>query len=116
MLVLYNNISAMSRKSIIERTLKTIQRLPEDKAMEVADFADFIFKRHEEQLMQNGIEKIVSESETFNFFKWRREPLFNSRHKRKIVMAKGEIILIPFPFSDLSGNKLRPAVILAERR
>jgi hypothetical protein len=67
MLVLYNNISAMSRKSIIERTLKTIQRLPEDKAMEVADFADFIFKRHEEQLMQNGIEKIVSESETFNF-------------------------------------------------
>lgn len=29
-------------------------------------------------------------------------------------MPKGNIILIPFPFTDLSGNKLRPALILAE--
>jgi len=29
-------------------------------------------------------------------------------------MTKGEIILIPFPFTDLTGNKLRPAVILIE--
>ena len=27
-------------------------------------------------------------------------------------MTKGDIILIPFPFTDLSGNKNRPAVIL----
>jgi len=29
-------------------------------------------------------------------------------------MAKGDILLITFPFTDLSGTKLRPAVILAE--
>ena len=29
-------------------------------------------------------------------------------------MAKGEIILISFPFTDLTGNKLRPAVVLTE--
>ncbi len=29
-------------------------------------------------------------------------------------MAKGDIVLITFPFTDLSGSKLRPAVILAE--
>ena len=29
-------------------------------------------------------------------------------------MAKGDIILIIFPFTDLSGSKLRPAVVLAE--
>ena len=29
-------------------------------------------------------------------------------------MPKGDIVLITFPFTDLSGNKLRPAVILID--
>jgi mRNA interferase MazF len=29
-------------------------------------------------------------------------------------MKKGEIVLIPFPFTDLLGNKNRPAVILID--
>lgn len=29
-------------------------------------------------------------------------------------MAKGDIVLITFPFADLSGSKLRPAVVIAE--
>lgn len=29
-------------------------------------------------------------------------------------MAKGDIVLVTFPFTDLSGSKLRPAVIIAE--
>lgn len=28
-------------------------------------------------------------------------------------MKKGDLILIPFPFTDLTGNKNRPAIVLA---
>ncbi len=27
-------------------------------------------------------------------------------------MTKGDVVLIPFPFTDLTGSKLRPAVVL----
>lgn len=30
-----------------------------------------------------------------------------------VALAAGSIVLVTFPFSDLSKNKLRPAVVLA---
>ena len=31
-----------------------------------------------------------------------------------VPLAAGEVVVVPFPFSDLSQSKLRPAVILAD--
>lgn len=31
-----------------------------------------------------------------------------------VVPATGDVVLVPFPFSDLTGTKLRPAVCLAD--
>ena len=63
----------MTKQIIIERTLKIISQLPEDKALEISDFADFIFKRFEEQELTRGIQKMVSESQTFDFLKKEEE-------------------------------------------
>ena len=37
--------------------------------MEVSDFADFILKKYEEELLQKGMNVLVSEAKTFYFLK-----------------------------------------------
>ncbi|MDO8997438.1 MAG: hypothetical protein Q7U77_12490 [Sediminibacterium sp.] len=63
----------MTKQIIIERTLKAINQLPEDKAEEISDFADFVFKKYEEQELSKGIQKLASESNTFNFLETEEE-------------------------------------------
>ncbi len=57
----------MTKISVINHTVETLQKLPEDKVNEIAEFADFLLKKYEEQFLQKGIEILVSESESFEF-------------------------------------------------
>src|SRR6476659_9566730 len=57
----------MTRQAIIERTIKAINQLPQEKAEEMSDFADFLTKRYEEYLLRQGIQKLASNSQTFDF-------------------------------------------------
>ena len=57
----------MTRQAIINHTIQVINRLPQEKATEISDFADFISMKYEEQRMTENIQKIVSDSKTFNF-------------------------------------------------
>ncbi|MEI8204791.1 MAG: hypothetical protein WCH34_17360 [Bacteroidota bacterium] len=57
----------MTRELIIERTLTALTQLPQEKAVEIADFADFILKKYNEVMLQKGIEKLVSDSKSFDF-------------------------------------------------
>lgn len=59
----------MRRQAIIERTVKIINQLPEDKAEEISDFADFVIKRYEEQLLTKGIAELTADSTAFSFLK-----------------------------------------------
>jgi hypothetical protein len=58
---------AMTKEGLINRTVETLERLPEDRIQEVADFADFVLKKYEEQILQKGIETMISESNSFTF-------------------------------------------------
>ena len=57
----------MTRQAIIEKTINAINHLPESKAEEISDFADFISKKYEEHKINEGIQKMVSKSNVFDF-------------------------------------------------
>lgn len=57
----------MTRQAIIERTIQAINRLPEDKAQEISDFADFIAGRYEDQQLTRGIQELASTGSTYDF-------------------------------------------------
>lgn len=57
----------MTRQVIIERTIKAINQLPQDKAQEISDFVDFIIKRYEEHKLTEGIQYLTSTGQAFSF-------------------------------------------------
>jgi len=59
----------MARETLIKKTLRTLSKLPPEKVKEVSDFADYILQKHDEEIMQKGMEKLVTDSETFYFLK-----------------------------------------------
>lgn len=57
----------MTRQAIIDKTIQMINQLPDDKAIEIVDFAEFIIKKYEDQLLVNAIQQLNSESKSFGF-------------------------------------------------
>jgi hypothetical protein len=59
----------MNLQSIIQHTMQVVSKLPIEKAQEVSDFADFILKKQEEELLQKGIQQIASTGKPYAFLK-----------------------------------------------
>jgi hypothetical protein len=76
----------MTRQAIIERTVKAINELPEDKAQEISDFADFISKRYEEYQLIQGIQELTSQSSAFEFLN-NEEDLYSVADLKEVYNA-----------------------------
>lgn len=57
----------MNKDKLIKKTIETLSRLPEEKILEVNDFADYILEKYDREILQKGIEEMVSKSKTFEF-------------------------------------------------
>ncbi|MBW8362079.1 MAG: hypothetical protein K0M56_07845 [Kaistella sp.] len=59
----------MDRIAIIEKTVSIINKLPEQKAEEISDFAAFILKKHEESLINKNITELTDNSKSYDFLR-----------------------------------------------
>lgn len=73
----------MTRQAIIERTIKAMNELPEDKVEEISDFAEFVSKRYEEHSLTHSIQKLTADSQTFDFLN-NEEDLYSVTDLREV--------------------------------
>ncbi|QOI97475.1 MAG: hypothetical protein HRU69_08220 [Flammeovirgaceae bacterium] len=59
----------MTREILIKKTIDNLRKLPDQKLKEVSDFAEFLLSRIENQIVIEGIQKLVSDSKVFKFLK-----------------------------------------------
>jgi len=57
----------MERNELIESTLFKIKQLPDVKIKEIHDFAEFLLMKIDDQILQQGIQELVSSSNAFNY-------------------------------------------------
>ncbi len=77
----------MTRQAIIERTLRAINQLPEEKAEEISTFAEFIMKQYEEHQLTQGIQKMVVQGSTFDFLN-QEEDLYTEADLKEVYNGK----------------------------
>ncbi|MGE0021661.1 MAG: hypothetical protein AB7S72_18480 [Draconibacterium sp.] len=57
----------MNRNELIKDTLEKIERLPDFEIEEVNDFAGFLLSRLDDKILVEGIQKLSSDSKTFEY-------------------------------------------------
>ena len=58
---------SMTKQSIIDHTVEVINKLPESKAAEISDFADFVIKRYEDNRLVVELQDVINSSKSFEF-------------------------------------------------
>jgi hypothetical protein len=75
----------MTRESLIQKTLQHLTQLPDQKVKEVSDFAEFLLYKIDQQIVTEGIEKMVSESQSFIFLEDEEEIYSEKDLKEKFI-------------------------------
>jgi hypothetical protein len=76
----------MNKELIIEKTVRAINDLPESRAEEISDFADFVIKKYEEHKLSTDVQKMVSESRSFNFLE-NEEDIYSLEDLKEVYNA-----------------------------
>jgi hypothetical protein len=62
-------IENMNRTILIKETMEKIHQLPDVKIQEINDFAEFLLSRIDDKILLEGIQKLTSDSKSFEYLK-----------------------------------------------
>lgn len=57
----------MTKETLLEKTLLNVSKLPESKILQINEYIEFILTKYEEETLNKGIEKLVNDSQSFEF-------------------------------------------------
>ena len=59
--------SNMHRQELIQKTVGYLDALPDEKIVEINDFVEFLYQKHEEGILSEGIKELTTRSKSFKF-------------------------------------------------
>lgn len=59
----------MNRSILIKETIDKIHQLPDIKIQEINDFAEFLLSRIDDKILLEGMQKLASDSKSFDYLK-----------------------------------------------
>jgi len=59
----------MQRQALINDTLKKLEKLPDNKIIEVNNFIGFVLSRIDDKLLNEAIKQLTSDSKSFKYLK-----------------------------------------------
>jgi len=57
----------MNRQVLIDNIINKIRQLPDMKIIEINDFTDFLLSKIDDKIIQEGIQKLISDSKSFDY-------------------------------------------------
>lgn len=59
----------MTKEVLLRATIEKLTKLPRERLKEVADFAEFVLKKYEEEVLSKGMEKLIGKTKTYDFLR-----------------------------------------------
>ena len=59
----------MTKQMLISKTINNLSKLPENRIKEISEYAEFLLRNIDEKITTEGIQKLVSDSKSFEFLK-----------------------------------------------
>ena len=57
----------MTREILLQRTIESLSKIPDQKMREVSEFAEFLLHKMEDRIITDGIQNLTVESNSYKF-------------------------------------------------